>query len=254
MYEIAAYQFSPPADVFDYNKDENKCYCANADNCNTNGLFNTSVCQMGSPVMLSWPHFYQADTKYVEAVEGLRPNAEKHAFTVNISPRTGSPLGAQARMQINIATVADPLIKQVSGMKEMIFPVLWFEDGVTELPDEIVTLFRMSTESPKLVKLCLKVTTLMLGCTILIVMIIQALKQVISVSHLITKPAEDKVTKKTKSQKVCKENLAYIEDGQCIYNKQSTKVCPSSKNTLQSIKWKTEKSDNILQNIYIIPR
>lgn len=36
--------------------------------------------------MVSWPHFYQADKKYREAVVGMKPDPEKHAMYIDVSP------------------------------------------------------------------------------------------------------------------------------------------------------------------------
>ena len=36
--------------------------------------------------MLSWPHFFQADAKLVEAVEGLKPNKNDHQFYIDAQP------------------------------------------------------------------------------------------------------------------------------------------------------------------------
>lgn len=40
-----------------------------------------------SPVMLSFPHFYLADPKLLEAVEGISPpDAEKHQLYIDVQP------------------------------------------------------------------------------------------------------------------------------------------------------------------------
>ena len=42
--------------------------------------------------MMSWPHFYQADPRLLQDVEGLRPDRDKHQFQLDILPvrRRGS--------------------------------------------------------------------------------------------------------------------------------------------------------------------
>ena len=42
--------------------------------------------------------------------------------------RTGTPLRAQVRLQINIAVPHVPEVYPAAKLREMIFPVLWFED------------------------------------------------------------------------------------------------------------------------------
>ena len=36
--------------------------------------------------MMSWPHFFQADSKLLDAVEGLKPDPEKHQFYIDVQP------------------------------------------------------------------------------------------------------------------------------------------------------------------------
>ena len=85
-----SFRFVPPSNVFgtpDQNKD-NACFCKNPNGaCDTpSGVFNVSICQFGSPVMLSWPHFFQADPKLINAIDGLKPNRAKHQMSIDIQP------------------------------------------------------------------------------------------------------------------------------------------------------------------------
>lgn len=42
---------------------------------------------LDSPIMLSFPHFYLADPKLREAVEGIsEPDPEKHGFWLDVQP------------------------------------------------------------------------------------------------------------------------------------------------------------------------
>ncbi|MGH0178928.1 UNVERIFIED_CONTAM: hypothetical protein FKN15_008713 [Acipenser sinensis] len=41
----------------------------------------------GAPVVVSFPHFYQADQKYVDAIEGLSPNKDDHETYLDINPK-----------------------------------------------------------------------------------------------------------------------------------------------------------------------
>ena len=88
--EKKSFRFVPPSNVFGTPSEnpDNACFCNNpGGNCNTpSGVFNVSACQFGSPVMLSWPHFFQADPKLIDAVEGLQPNQAKHQFSIDVQP------------------------------------------------------------------------------------------------------------------------------------------------------------------------
>ena len=87
---IPGYRFVPTSNAFGTPKEnpDNACYCNNPGGCPDvpSGVFNVSICQFGSPVMLSWPHFFQADTKLLEAVEGLKPNKNDHQFYIDAQP------------------------------------------------------------------------------------------------------------------------------------------------------------------------
>ena len=100
------------------------------------GVFNMSACQYGSPIMMSWPHFFQADPKLLEAVDGLKPEQAKHQFFMDIQPKLGVALKAQARSQINIQMYKMDGVEVAEGLRDMIFPVLWFESGIDGIKDE----------------------------------------------------------------------------------------------------------------------
>ena len=94
-----------------------------------------SACQYGSPIMMSWPHFFQADPRLLETVDGLNPNLSKHQFFMDIQPKLGVALKAQARSQINIQMYKMDKVDEAKGLRDMIFPVLWFESGIDGIND-----------------------------------------------------------------------------------------------------------------------
>lgn len=63
---------------------ENECFCGGE--CVPSGLFNVSSCRYGTPVFMSFPHFYNADPFYLEQVEGMNPNKTKHQFFMSFEP------------------------------------------------------------------------------------------------------------------------------------------------------------------------
>ncbi|RVE40278.1 hypothetical protein evm_015072 [Chilo suppressalis] len=83
---VEGYRFTPPEDVFADNEN-NKCFCPAGPPCAPNGLFNVSLCQYDSPIMLSFPHFYLADKSLLDAVEGISPpDPEKHRLFIDVQP------------------------------------------------------------------------------------------------------------------------------------------------------------------------
>lgn len=63
---------------------ENKCYCSGT--CVPSGLFNVSSCRLGTPIFMSFPHFYKADPFYLNQVDGMKPDKDKHQFFIAFEP------------------------------------------------------------------------------------------------------------------------------------------------------------------------
>ncbi|MGH0164676.1 UNVERIFIED_CONTAM: hypothetical protein FKN15_047307 [Acipenser sinensis] len=85
---IPAYRFSPPPEVLaspEINP-ANAGFCVPAGTCMGTGVLKVNVCRKGAPVVVSFPHFYQADQKYVDAIEGLSPNKDDHETYLDINP------------------------------------------------------------------------------------------------------------------------------------------------------------------------
>ena len=136
---VPGYRFVPPKDIFSPPEEnpDNACYCMNEAGCKVpRGVFNMSACSFGSPVMISWPHFFQADPKLLEDVVGLKPEQSKHQLFMDIQPKLGIPLVAQARSQINIQMYKMDEVKPAEGLRDMIFPFMWFSSGIESIEDE----------------------------------------------------------------------------------------------------------------------
>lgn len=44
----------------------------------------------GAPVIVSFPHFYLGDRKYIQAIDGLSPNQEDHQTYLDLNPVQGA--------------------------------------------------------------------------------------------------------------------------------------------------------------------
>lgn len=64
--------------------EENKCYAT--EESMPSGVMNVSICNYGHPMFQSLPHFYGADPSFIEAVEGLSPEKEKHEVFITLEP------------------------------------------------------------------------------------------------------------------------------------------------------------------------
>ncbi|XP_054468024.1 lysosome membrane protein 2c [Anoplopoma fimbria] len=129
---IPGYRFSPPSEVF-ANKTLNPAnagFCVPADNCLGSGVLNVSPCKQGAPIIMSSPHFYQADEKYVQDVFGMKPQKEQHQTTIDIHPLTGIILQAAKRLQVNVFVEQIPTFSQTGNARTVILPVVYLNESV----------------------------------------------------------------------------------------------------------------------------
>uniref|UniRef100_A0A182NIC7 Scavenger receptor class B n=1 Tax=Anopheles dirus TaxID=7168 RepID=A0A182NIC7_9DIPT len=101
------------------------------------GLQNISPCQYGAPVYISNPHFYKSDPQLLDAVEGLTPNEEQHKTYFKIQPTLGVPLEGQVRVQLNLLVEKAPNVMATKDFRDFVFPIMWLEEGVSELTPPI---------------------------------------------------------------------------------------------------------------------
>lgn len=129
---IEGYRFSPPSKVFanvTVNPD-NAGFCVPAGNCLGSGLLNVSLCKQGAPIVMSSPHFYQADEKFVHDVFGMRPNKEWHQTIIDLNPLTGIILQAAKRIQVNVFVQKISAFSQTGSVNTIVFPVVWLNESV----------------------------------------------------------------------------------------------------------------------------
>ncbi|XP_058793511.1 scavenger receptor class B member 1 [Phymastichus coffea] len=138
---VKADLYTPTDTVFDPPSDEtpdNECFCPdNPKSCPPRGLQNISPCQYSAPVYLSFPHFYKADPKLLDAVDGLNPMPELHETFFKIQPKLGVPVEGKVRVQLNLKVEHQPQITAVSNFTDIVFPIMWLEEGVDELTPSI---------------------------------------------------------------------------------------------------------------------
>ncbi|XP_050066463.1 scavenger receptor class B member 1-like [Aphis gossypii] len=195
---VKAYRFGPDHRAFadPDHEPENKCYCpslnspsanstssssssttsmpmmstkTNFPQCAPHGTFNVSLCQYDSPVLLSFPHFYMGDPRLREAVLGMdEPDADRHEFYIDVQPEMGVAMRARARVQINLAVSQVVDIKQVATFPDIVFPIIWFEEGIDELPDNVIQLLKLATQTPPVAKAALQYALFASGAVLLL--------------------------------------------------------------------------------------
>ncbi|XP_012731864.2 lysosome membrane protein 2c [Fundulus heteroclitus] len=129
---IPGYRFSPPFEVFANLtlNPANAGFCVPAGNCLGSGLLNVSACKQGAPIIMSSPHFYQADEKFVQDVFGMRPKKDDHQTAIDINPLTGFILQAAKRLQINVYVKKVPDFSETGNVRTVVFPVVHLNESV----------------------------------------------------------------------------------------------------------------------------
>ncbi|TKS84570.1 Lysosome membrane protein 2 85 kDa lysosomal membrane sialoglycoprotein [Collichthys lucidus] len=130
--QIPGYRFSPPSEVFANMtvNPANAGFCVPAGNCLGSGVLNVSVCKQGAPIIMSSPHFYQGDRKFVQDVFGMNPKKEHHETTIDIHPLTGIILQAAKRLQINVYIEKIPTFSPTGNVRTVVFPVVYLNESV----------------------------------------------------------------------------------------------------------------------------
>ncbi|XP_008215384.2 sensory neuron membrane protein 1 [Nasonia vitripennis] len=110
-----------------------KCYCVTPDRCPKKGAMDIFKC-VNAPIMITNPHFYLADPWYVSAIEGVKPDREKHMIMIDIDPFTGSPIHVHTRAQFNMFLQPVEKFKLMKTFPNALLPLIWF-DEILILPD-----------------------------------------------------------------------------------------------------------------------
>jgi len=167
---MTTYRFAPPENVFGTPEENpsNSCFCSEG-HCAPSGVLNISSCQFGSPLMMSWPHFYQADPKLLEDVVGLQPNKDKHQFQVDVLPKMGVVMRAAVKTQINLVMSKSDGVRQLSGVRDMIFPIMWLHTGVDSMEDPgTISLLHMAVNTPEQARSAMYPTLIVIGVLLIL--------------------------------------------------------------------------------------
>jgi len=120
------------------------------------GVMNMGPCKTteslptGAPIALSYPHFYQADPSFREAVIGMKPEKEKHQMFADIHPKFGFPLAFRPKFQLNAILRRDTDIPMISQFPEqLVLPFLWAQDGFGEPSDEMAEAIKFGETAPE---------------------------------------------------------------------------------------------------------
>jgi len=131
------------------------------------GIFDLSACHYGTPIFLSFPHFLNADTYYLETVSGLKPNSSIHQTYLDIEPITGSPVDFAARLQLNVFVNPSKAMSKYRKMPKIIFPVFWQEFTI-HMTQDIAKQLQWSLSVPSMI--CTIVSSLFVATGVLLLL------------------------------------------------------------------------------------
>ncbi|XP_063920978.1 protein peste-like [Zophobas morio] len=102
---------------------QNRCFCNGE--CLPSGMVNLSNTRHGFPMFVSLPHFYRADPYYGNLIEGMKPDPDKHQFSITIEPMTGIPLKVDVKIQANLYVQPVPGVLMFESAPRFMLPVIW---------------------------------------------------------------------------------------------------------------------------------
>ncbi|XP_022244207.1 lysosome membrane protein 2-like, partial [Limulus polyphemus] len=161
---IDAYRFTGPDKLFaDPHVDlDNKCFCADPNNCLKAGVIELTSCQNGAPVVASGPHFYQGALEYQSAIDGIKPIKKKHETFLDVEPLTGLVLNASKRLQLNIYVRQTPGIIGLQNIHDTIFPLIWLCESA-EIDESSANLFKNQVQIPMNLGTSIMLAAIVLG-------------------------------------------------------------------------------------------
>lgn len=131
------------------------------------GVFTLAPCKFNAPIYMSMPHFLDADPYFSAQVDGLKPDANRHEFYIDLEPRTGSPVTLSARVQLNVAISKPPGLVRFRNVPEIMFPVFWQELTVN-LSGPVIDQLLLASRGAQEANIRISYSFLLLGITILI--------------------------------------------------------------------------------------
>ncbi|KAL7736287.1 hypothetical protein ACLKA6_002956 [Drosophila palustris] len=106
------------------------CYCTSyPDDCPADGTMDLLRCS-GSPLIASLPHFYQADPKLLDDVEGLSPSKDKHASILIFEQLSGTVLSVYNRLQFSLKVSPVQHVRVLSQLRSLAMPLFWIEESL----------------------------------------------------------------------------------------------------------------------------
>ncbi|XP_077517685.1 protein croquemort-like isoform X1 [Amblyomma americanum] len=130
--------------MFNYSSKGSRCFCDKT--CLPSGVLNVSACVQGSPVIISFPHYLYAHPYFQQGLEGIRPDPKKHQMYLDIEPKMGITVNANAKFQVSVWIEKIQNVSFFEDIEERrFFPVFWFEN-LASADKNMLSRLRLVTE------------------------------------------------------------------------------------------------------------
>jgi hypothetical protein len=87
-------------------------------------------------------------------------------------------MSAKARIQINLAIKKSSSFEHLRQINDTVFPILWFEEGIDELGEDIITMLKNAALSPKMYKEYILFCLLGMGGTVMLLLFVAVIKAI----------------------------------------------------------------------------
>ncbi|CAG9580254.1 unnamed protein product [Danaus chrysippus] len=145
---------------------ESNCLCGEYE-C-IEGVSSAAPCLFGFDLALSFGHFWNADPKVYERIDGMRPDGKEHGSEFLVDPISGAVLDTRFTLQLNLIVRDVRYNSLTKPFSEMVIPMAYLKIVQPPLPDEAKNLFRfMYLVFPNII-LGLQIITFIIGFTMIV--------------------------------------------------------------------------------------
>lgn len=128
-------RFENEEDIFSKDNPDNDCFQLDPEL--KSGVLDVSNCWYGAPVVLSFPHFYLADSSFLENIEGLNPSKQRHGSHIDAEPISGATVDLSVKFQMNMKVKPVSELRAFQNISAGVYPVFWLDLKVV-LPDALM--------------------------------------------------------------------------------------------------------------------
>jgi len=94
--------------------------------CTPDGVFDASICQDDVPIIISLPHFMNADKRITDRIVGLKPDEQLHRPELHVEPLMGALIFGDSRLQMSIRIPKNENLRGFDKLAHDLYvPILW---------------------------------------------------------------------------------------------------------------------------------